>query len=162
MAGMLLAIAPGAEVALVAATAKSVIKVIAAANLGLELVEWGVSFDGVSVTGEPVLVELLGMSTAGAGTSGGTITTTYDATTGQVKVLNGAAWTPQLVATYGYTAEPTAVNAQYDVQEVHPQAGYRYIFPLKQETIIPAAGIVVIRCKAAAAVNCRPFIKVWE
>lgn len=163
MAGMLEAVAPATVVALVANTAKTVLRVIAPANQGLELVEVGVFFDGVSVTGQPVLIELLGYdSTNDQGGASTAITTTYDSTNGQIQVLNGAAWTPQISAKYNYTTEPTAVTKQYDVWEVHPQAGIDILLPLKQEIIVAGGVRLGLRCKAAAVVNVRPKFKLWE
>jgi hypothetical protein len=57
------------DVALTAATAKTILSVIAPASGAIRLVELSVSFDGVSATAEPVTVELCKSTEAGAGTA---------------------------------------------------------------------------------------------
>ena len=50
------------------AGAKTVILAISAANSGLLVVEFGISFDGVTASAVPALVELVSSTQAGAGT----------------------------------------------------------------------------------------------
>jgi hypothetical protein len=144
MAGIL-CVAQTSEVALAAATVKTVLQVVAPANQRLKIKEWGVSFDGVSVTGEPVQVELLRQTTAG----------TMTALT-PVKLVAGSE-TVQATAQHTATAEPTAGDI-LDSQEVHPQGGYGKIFPFNQEIEVPGGGRLGIRCTAPAIVNVRAKI----
>lgn len=58
------------------AGAKTALMVIAGANSGLLVVEFGISFDGVTATAVPALVELVSSTQAGAGTPTGTPTVT--------------------------------------------------------------------------------------
>ena len=58
-------IATTAEIALTAATAKTIMQLVAASNHRVKLLEWGVYFDGTSTTAEPVQVRLLRQTTAG-------------------------------------------------------------------------------------------------
>ena len=161
MAGLLWAVQPAAEVALVAATAKTVLRIIPAATVGVEIVTIGITFDGILPTGEPVVVEVLGYDT----TTGGTktdITTTYSSTNGQIAKLNDVSWAVQLAAAYAFTVEPTVVNKLYKRWEIHPQAGIEILLPLKQEIIVPPSGRIGLRCTAPAAVNCHPRMEGWE
>ena len=143
MAG-LICIAQTAEVALVAATAKTIIQVLAPANQRDKIKRWGVFFDGVSGTAEPVQVRLLRQTSAG---TGGDVLTA-------VKQVAGS----ETVQTTGLSdidsAEPTADDV-LDVAEVHPQSGYEVIIPFDMPIEIPGGGRVGIECTAPAIVNVR-------
>src|SRR4051812_36005515 len=54
-----------AEIALSAATARTVLQLVAATNHRVKILSWGVYFDGISATAEPVQVRLLRQTTAG-------------------------------------------------------------------------------------------------
>lgn len=56
--------------------AKTALLALAGANAGLVVVEFGISFDGVTATAVPALVELVSTTAATAGTSGETPTIT--------------------------------------------------------------------------------------
>lgn len=144
MAGVI-GVANTDEVALAAATAKTVLQVVAASNHPIKIKEWGVFFDGVSVTGEPVQVELLRQTTAGTMTS----------LTPVERSNHGV--TLQTSAQHTATAEPTAGNILAK-REVHPQGGYQEKFSIGDEIIIGSAGRLGIRCTAPAAVNVRAEI----
>jgi hypothetical protein len=150
MAGLIVSFTT-AEVALAAATAKTVLRVKAATNQRARLKRWGVFFDGTSVTAEPVQVRLLRQTTDGTGT----------ANTGRVVSPGGAAEAVQTAAIDSCTAEPTAGDV-LDAVEVHPQAGYEVIFPMDQEVDIPGGGRVGIECTAPAGVNVRSKMVIEE
>jgi hypothetical protein len=149
MAGLIFT-AQTAEQALAAATALSVLQVIAPAAQKVKILGWAVYFDGTSTTAEPVQVRL------GSGTTAGTFTNTLGAidANGSKTVVNGCPETIQSVAKEPATVEPTYVRV-YDVAEVHPQSGYEVKFPIGQEPIIPAGDFVAIECTAPAIVNVR-------
>jgi len=132
-----------AEVALTAATAKTVIQLVAAANQRVKILGWGVFFDGTSTTAEPVQVTLARQSTAG----------TTSALT-PVKVDDSLAETLLTTARHTATAEPTTGDV-VDVIEVHPQQGYEKLYPLGQEIIVGGGDRLGIICTAPAAVNVR-------
>lgn len=132
-----------AEIALAAATAKSVLQLKAAVNQRVRVKEWGVFFDGTSTTAEPVQVRVIRQTTAG----------TFG-TTPTVVTRDGHSETPQTVAKANASAEPTP-GAELDAIEVHPQSGYEKIFPLGDEIIIPGGGYLAIECTAPAGVNVR-------
>lgn len=142
------------EIALVAATAKTVAQLKSLANQRLKLIKWGVSFDGVSPSAEPVQVRLLRQTTV----IGGTPTAVTP-----VKINIGS---ETIQSTFAYSAggsEPTASDV-LDVKEVHPQSGYECIFPLGQEIIVTGGASVSylgIECTAPAVVNVRAVMW-WE
>jgi hypothetical protein len=129
----------GGEVALVTATAKTVVQITAPANQRIQIDGWSVSFDGVSGTAEPVVVELLRQTTAGT-------------MTGTTPVRKGVgSETIQTTSQKNATVEPTAgdVLRRY---EVHPQTGAEWKFDPKE--IEMAGGTRLgIRCTAPAGVN---------
>lgn len=138
-----LGVAQTAEVALTAATTKTVIQLVAASNHRVALLRWSVWFDGTSASAEPVQVELLRQTTAG----------TMSSLT-PVKVDDSLAETLQTTAQHTATAEPTAGDI-LACKEVHPQTGYEVLYPLMQEMIIGGGDRLGIRCTAPDAVNVR-------
>lgn len=139
MAGIYLS-AETNEIALTAATAKTVLQIVAPSNHRLKLTRWGVFFDGATPSAEPVVVELIRQTTAGTMT---TLTPVVE-----VPITE----TIQSTAYHTATGEPTAGDVLRR-REVHPQAGYEYIFPLGQELHIPGGGRLGIRITSPAAVN---------
>lgn len=144
MAGII-CVATTAEIALAAATAKTVVQIVAPANQRLKVVSWGVFFDGTSPSAEPVQVRLLRQTTAGTMTA-------------LTPVNQGVgSETIQSTAQHTATAEPTAGNVLRS-REVHPQSGYECIFPLGQEVLVPGGGRLGIECTAPGTVNVRAEI----
>lgn len=141
MAG-LICIAQTAEVALTAATAKTVIQLVAPTNQRLKLKRWGVFFDGITSGDAPVQVRLLRQTTAG----------TMSSLT-PVKQVAGSE-TVQATAQHTATAEPTAGDV-LDAAEVHPQSGYEVIIPFDMPIEIPGGGRIGVECTAPNAVNVR-------
>lgn len=132
-----------AEQALAAATAETILQIVAPTNHRVKVLGWGVFFDGTSVTAEPVQVELVRQSTVG----------TSSANT-PVQLDDSLAETLQTTARDSFTAEPTTGDI-VDVVEVHPQQGYEKIYPLGQEVICGGGDRIGIRCTAPATVNAR-------
>lgn len=141
----LVCIASTAEVALSAATARTVVQVTAPANQRLKILGWGVFFDGVSGTGEPVQVRLLRQTSAGTMTS---LTP---------RKLNSHGETVQSTAQHSATVEPSAGD-DLDIVEVHPQSGYEKMFPADFCPRVPGGGRAGIECTAPANVNVRAKI----
>jgi hypothetical protein len=135
-----------AEVALSAATAKTVIQLTSPSNHRVAVLGWGVFFDGTSVTAEPVQVRLLRQTSAG--TMSALTPVAMDGSVGE---------TIQSTAQHTASAEPSSGNV-VDVIECHPQQGYEKIFPMGQEIILAGAGRVGIECTAPATVNVRAKI----
>lgn len=82
--------------------AKTVLNAIAGANQPVQIIEWGVSFDGVTSSAVPATVNLCQSTQAGAGTSAGSIPA--------VVQVRGRAMTAQFTVGHNFTAEPTALT----------------------------------------------------
>lgn len=138
----------GAAVALSAATARTILAVIAPAQFGVDLVTYEIGFDGVTASAVPVLVEICYSTFATNSTPGtGNSTATVNQTAGRT-ITNG------FTGFYASTSEPTVLT------------------PLDSFTMTPNGGLIVrdyngntpdsavsngfvIRCTAPAAVNVR-------
>jgi len=149
MADLQLTTAP-AEIALVAATAKTVLMIEMPTNQRGKLLEWGVYFDGVSAVAEAAVVELA------RATSSGTMSAT-----GTVKVNPDDSETIQSVATINATVEPTITDV-VERKNIHPQSGYEKAYGLGSEVKLPGASRLVIRITAPANVNVIPYFKIEE
>lgn len=131
----------GAPVALVAATAKTVLSVIAPAQFGVDLIKYRVGFDGVTASAIPVVVELVTWTTDGTGTSG-TVVQTY-----------GRSITAGFTTKYNYSAEPTTPTL-VDRYTLTPNGGLVvYDFPFGTSPDTAVSNLIGIRCTAPAAVN---------
>lgn len=130
-----------AEVALSAATARTVLQLVAPANHRVVVKRWGVFFDGQSVSAEPVLVRLLFQTSAG----------TMSALTPK-KMDGSLTETLQTTAQHSATVEPSAGDV-LDTLNVHPQQGYREVYPLGEEIILGGGDRIGIECTAPDGVN---------
>jgi hypothetical protein len=133
-------------------TVKSILGVKAHANSGLLLKGAWVEFQGVSATGEPVLVELCYATFAT--NSPGTNSTSETPIQGSGRVL-----TAGFTAARAWSSEPTTLT-MLEAHFVHPQAGVIYQIPLGDEYDSELAEGFVIRCTAAAAVDARAGMRV--
>ena len=140
-----------AAVALVAATAKSILSVIQGAGVAARITELAVSFDGVAAANTPVLVELCQSTQATTGTS---TAFTPVLTRGQVRTV-------QSTAAVNYTAEPTVLTV-IKTWLIHPQTSYPMQLPLSREPERVGAGAFVLRCTAPQAVNVRAHVEFEE
>lgn len=143
--------------ALSAATAKTLINLIAGANQQAIITEFSVSFDGVTASAVPVLVELCQSTQATAGTPGSSPTPAV------IRGLGTASATPGI----NYSAEPTVLTV---IKQwlVTPNGGLLVVqSPLGRETITNLSGsstvkAVALRCTAPAAVNVRAYMEFEE
>lgn len=140
------------EEALAAATAETVLALFGASVIKARIIEWGVSFDGISATAEPVRIRLLRLTA-----DDGTRTTT----------VTEAAWradshAANCVGRHSYTAEPSKGDVLADYN-VHPQTGIVIQYPLDREPEIDNVATVgiAIEATAPAVVNAVAYI-VWE
>ena len=141
-----------ADIALVAATAKTILNVINAANGLIRIIEFAVSFDGIAAAAEPVTVELCKSTQATAGTS----------TAHTILQSGGPTRTVQATGARAYTAEPTVLTV-LKRWLVHPQTGIVLQFPLGRETEqVTTADGLCLRCTAPAAVNAQGYIEFEE
>ena len=140
-------------VALAAATAKTVVGVKAHANSGLYVAEYKISFDGVTASAVPVLVEFC-YATFATNSPGTNSTSTTP------RQLGGRSLTAGFTAAKNWSAEPTVLT----VIEEHlltPNGGlYVYQYPLGYEPDAALAEGFALRLTAPAIVNCRGGIKV--
>ena len=136
-------------VALSAATAKTIVGAKAHANSGLLLCGYRVSFDGVSPSAVPVLVEVC--YNTWATNSPGTNSTSTTA-----RQRNGRVLTAGFTAGKNWTTEPTALTVVGE-EELIPafMGGIVYDFPLGTELDSALAEGFSIRCTAPATVNVR-------
>jgi hypothetical protein len=139
-------ISTGAAVALSAATAKSILCVLAPAQFGVDLMGYEVAFDGVTASAVPVLVEIC-YSTAATNSTPGT-----GNTTGTVNQVAGRAITAGFTGFYNSTSEPTVLTP-IDRFTLTPNGGTvirDYNGPTPDSAV---SNGFVIRCTAPAVVN---------
>jgi hypothetical protein len=133
--------AVGASVALVAATAKTALSVIAPAQFGVDLKKIRIGFDGVTASAVPVLVELVSFTTDGTGTSG------------TVNQVYGRSITAGFTSKYNYSAEPTTPTL-LDRWTLTPNGGtVIYDWPLGDTPDTAISNLMGLRFTAPAAVN---------
>jgi hypothetical protein len=152
MAGVIASVTT-AEVALVAATAKTVLGLKCAANHKIKLTAWGIYFDGTSVTEAPVVVELHRDTNTSAHTGTDLTEVEYDADNST---------TLQVTAKHTVTANTTDGGTLQAI-ECHPQAGYEKAYIPGREPIF--GGSAVGGCywvvTAPSACNCIMWAE-WE
>jgi hypothetical protein len=140
------------QVALVAATNKTILEIFASSTDRVLLKQWWIEFDGTSAAAAPVKVELCRSSAAITGTA-------YASLAAQPKVHDFAV-SATATARYNATVEGTVT----DVMEVHripPTGGLVMQYPLGGEITGGASTGIRIRCNAPAAVNATAGF-MWE
>ncbi len=135
MAGVYFTMGTG-EISLSAATAKTILEVTAASNHRVLIHEIAVMFKGVTVSNEPVTVELTRFAATGTGTGG----------TPQ-KVDPDYSETIQASFKYNDTAEP-ATQTVLRSWAIHPQSGIIYPLPINRPIPVPGGDLIGIRCTA--------------
>lgn len=142
------------SVALTAATAKTVVNVIAGANSLFRITEMSVSFDGATATGVPAIVDLFYCTQAGAGTPGTTPSPTQ---------IRGATRTVQATGGLAYSAEPTVITALKSWFVPVFNGTFVLQFPLGREpeqiVTLDAYGL---RITAPAVVNVIAYLEIEE
>jgi len=141
------------DIALSAATAKTILNVIAGSNALVRLIELGVSFDGVTASAEPVTVELCSSTQAGAGTS----------TSHTIVQSGGPTRTVQATAQRNYSAEPTTLTVLKRWLVPAFMGSLVLQFPLgrEPEQVTTADGLC-LRCTAPATVNVQGYMEFEE
>ena len=132
--------------ALAASTVQTVLQVVASASKSIEVVRWGVSFNGVDAADAPVRVELLRLT--GAGTSSAFTPLKLDPASDAALATARTAHTAE--PTYGDVLEPFQVTP-YGGLLVMQYAG-------DERPKVTASNRIGIRCLAAAAVNVTAFM----
>lgn len=138
-------------VALVAATAKSVIELGTAATDKARIVSWWVEFDGATSTAVPVKIEVGRFSAA--------VTT---ATTGTASKYDPGEGTAASVVKHTTSTEGAGTaEAGIENHRVHPQGGILVQYPLGREYNLAVSTFFRIRLTAAAGVNATVGL-IWE
>lgn len=137
-------------IALVAATAKSIAELGTAATDRARIVEWSVTFDGVTATAVPVKVEVGRFSVA--------VTTATTFTADKLDPADGA---PAAVAKHTTTTEGAGTADDVTIYRVPPTGGLVMQYPLGREWVLAVSTFWRIRCTAPAGVNAT-FHVVWE
>lgn len=139
---------------------KTMLQVQPSATIGLEVVEWGISFDG-SAAAAGIKCELLETDVAA--------TVTAHVAAGIVKwgshALSGGDPTTNLIqvgtANTGYTSTSEGsitTSRVFDAQLIQPTNQYVKQFPLGLEPFIQISKFLRIRVTAAAAVNAYCYV----
>jgi long-subunit fatty acid transport protein len=141
------ALTTSAEVALSAATAKTVLQLVSASGIITAVQEILISFDGTSNSAAPVNIEIARQTTAGTATARNPLKTKDTSTALQLTGQEDA------------SAEPTKGDV-LTVFHIHPQAGVVYSVPLPDgEYELASSGRLGIIVTAPAGVNCLATIK---
>lgn len=149
MAGLLFRATPG-DVSLSAATAKTVLQIIAPTNQRVLIRSLRVTFAGTNPVAAPATVRVLRQTTAGTVTS---LTL--------VKDNNSDDETIQSTAGYNATAEPTASDV-LETYRCHTQSGLIIDFPWNSPLIAKGGSRIGIEITSAEAVTCNICAKCEE
>jgi hypothetical protein len=131
-----------AAIALVAATAKTLLELTAGAADRVKLKEWWCEFDGITASAVPVLVQVLRKT--------GTITGSGSPPSPVPK--DAADGTAAGTLKHNATGEGTDGVVLYS-HNVPPTLGKHVMFPLGDEIVVPVSGIIAIKVTAPAVVN---------
>jgi hypothetical protein len=126
MAGAIYTANTTAEVALVASSAKCLIRLIPPSSFQIKIKEWGVYFDGVSATAEPVMVQLCSVDT-----SYGWYTTHTP-----IKRSGKPTAAQTICQTANTSSSSPTIFGIYCTREVHPQSGYQEKFAYGDEICV--------------------------
>jgi hypothetical protein len=150
-------ITTGGAVALTATTAKTILGVKSNAAFGIDLKKFSVSFDGVTASAVPVLVEICYCTWATNGTMG----TNNTSLTSSVFQAYGRALTHGVTAGKTWTSEPTVLTPLREFL-LTPNGGLVfYDWPLGDTPDCALGEGFAIRCTAPANVNVRGDL-LWE
>jgi hypothetical protein len=138
-------------------SAHSMLQVISAAQQRSVWNEISISFDGVTNSATPILVELVRNTTAGTWTTPGP---TSPATVR--KLNNSDQETVQTTCNMNASAEPSDASDIPWTELVHPQTGLTWQAPYGQEISLMGGTRMSIRVTAAAGVNCVARLKGQE
>lgn len=151
MAGLEWVLTSTVEVALVANTEKTVLRMVTpGSNQLVKFKGWGIYFDGAVSTDEPVAIWVRYQATDG----------TFTAQAAQ-KVWPSLSETIQSTGGRNASAEPTSSGVLY-ARNVHPQSGYEYTAPYGREDLIPGGKGLGIVCRSCTALNCYPWMRCEE
>ena len=151
------AVTTSAAVALSAATAKTTLMVITPAQFGIDLKKFRISFDGVTSSNTPVLVELV-TSTNATNSTPGTANTSESA---NIQQLYGRSITTGFTAFSASTSEPTVLTVIERFLLTPTGGTIFYDFPLGDTPDGAVSSGMGLRLTAPATVNARASMT-WE
>lgn len=132
------------------------------ATQGMQITEWGISFDG-SAAGVPIECELIttGAVAATVTAFAANDVATYDGPADAGVASAGGITLSTAGSGFTASAEGTVVAPvrDGDLQLVAPSNQYLFQFPLGQEFYVPATNVLRIRVTAAVTVNCYCYVK---
>lgn len=131
-------------IALVAATAKTVLEIATPSTTGIVPLAWWVEFDGVTASNIPVKVEVGRFSAA--------VTTASSVTPAKVN-YGGNAIASQCTVKHSATVEGAGTASDVEIHRIPPTSGLIWLESLGMEWAQGVSGFWRIRCTAAAAVN---------
>jgi len=137
-------------VALVGATAKSVLELGVPSTDRAKIVEWWVDFDGTTATNTPVKVEVGRFSAA--------VTT---ATTLAGFKVDPADGTAAITAKHSTSTEGAGTASDVINRRIPPTSGFHYVAPLGREVVLAVSTFWRMRLTAAQAVNATVGV-MWE
>lgn len=143
------------QVAVATGTAIKTLQQIATpATTGLVVVEWGITFDGVSSTAVPGICELI--DTDVAATSGTSVTPTPFSHERVASLCVGGTGATNFSPTVEGT--PGATSRVLDAIHIPPTSGYVKQFPLGREPYVAVSRFLRVRVKFAATVNAISYV----
>lgn len=136
------------------AGAKTILNLRAGANQNIAIVEWGISFDGVTSSAVPATVDLCQSTEATAGTSAGALTAVQ--TVGRTLAWQGTVG-------HNFTAEPTVLTPFEQVFVPQFMGAFVKQYPLGYEPESDFSGGTIkalsLRVNVSANVNVRAYVK---
>lgn len=133
-------IATTSNVALAAATAKTVMELTSSANVPPEWIAFDLTFDGVSASAVPVRVDFCTYAATGTGTA-------YTP-----KKFGQSVGVAATTVKINDTVEPTTPSILFSLY-VPPTSGLSYQWPLGREMFQAVSTVMGVRLTAPAAVN---------
>lgn len=130
------------------AGAKTALNVIAGAAQPVSIIEWGVSFDGVTATAVPATVELCQSTQAGAGTGA--------ASPPAIVQVGGRALTAQPTTAHNFTAEPTTLTVieQFFVPQFMGTFVKQYPLGQEPDTDLSGGTVKALAIRVNVTANC--------
>ena len=135
-------VAQTASIAIVANVAKTAVQLISPANHRVKVLGWGVFFDGISNTAQPIQIRLVRQTTAGTMTA-----LTLNKTAPRAETL-------LTTAQHTATVEPSNSDV-VDIITCHPQQGYEIKFPFGQEITLGGGERIGLEILSTANINVR-------
>jgi hypothetical protein len=137
------------------AAIRTLLQVATSSTQDLEVVEWGISFDG-SAAATPVECELVVTGAVGMTSPTSVTPQKYS---GDAQIASGCTAAFNNVGT---TTEGTVSTTTYgDLQLVPPTGGYLKQWPLGREFYVPISSFLRVRVTAPATVNAYAYV-IWQ